>query len=336
MLRTGMVILAAVLALTVAFSGCGRGKPDLVVYSARGQELIQPLFDAYHAESGVRIQAHSDKEGPLIQRLKAEGASSPADILITVDVGNLWQAQQEGLFEPLRSSVLESRIPAHLRDPQGHWFGYSVRARTLVYHTGRVKPAELVGYADLAHPRWKGRLVLRTSKKVYNQSLIAHFIAADGEARTLGLLQGWVRNLAAEPFASDKQVMEAIAAGQGDVGLVNTYYYGRLLQKDPSLPLKLFWADQKGRGVHVNVSGAGLLKSSRRKAEAQRFLEWLAGDAAQRLFADGNLEYPAVAGVEPAPAVAAWGAFKQDQRDLSEAGRLQARAIQLMDQAGYR
>jgi iron(III) transport system substrate-binding protein len=336
MFKATLAALAAVLVLGLGFSGCGRAKPDLVVYSARGQELIQPLFDAYHAETGVRIQAHSDKEGPLIQRLKAEGASSPADILITVDVGNLWQAQQEGLFEPLRSPLLEGRIPAHLRDPQGHWFGYSVRARTLVYHPGRVKPSELVGYADLAHPRWKGRLALRTSKKVYNQSLVAMFIAADGEAKTLAMLQGWVRNLVAEPFASDNQVMEAIAAGQGDVGLVNTYYYGRLLQKDPELPLKLFWADQKGRGVHVNVSGAGMLKSSRRKAEAQRFLEWLAGDTAQRLFADGNLEYPAAEGVSPAPAVAAWGAFKQDRQGLGQAGRLQARAIQLMDKAGYR
>lgn len=335
--RTVFAALAAVLlALGLGFSGCGRAKPDLVVYSARAQDLIQPLFDAYHAHSGVRVRAHSDKEGPLIQRLKAEGASSPADILLTVDVGNLWQAQQEGLFEPLPSPVLEAAIPAHLRDPQGHWWGFSVRARTMVYHPDRVKPGELSTYADLAHPRWRKRLVLRTSKKVYNQSLVAMLIASQGEARTLEIVKGWVANLAAPPHASDDQVMEAILAGQGDVGIVNTYYYGRRLRKDPREPLKLFWADQQGGGVHVNVSGAGVLKTSRHKGEALRFLEWLAGPEAQRLFADANLEYPANPAVPPSPEVAAWGGFKASPLNVAQAGTLQAQAIKLMDRAGYR
>ncbi len=335
MMKAALSALTAVLLLGLGY-GCGQPQPDLVVYSARGQELIQPLFDVYQARTGVRIQAHTDKEGALIERLKAEGASSQADILLTVDVGNLWQAQEAGLFLPLDSPVLQAAIPAHLRDPQGHWFGFSVRARTLVYHSGRVKPYQLKGYADLADAKWKGKLVLRTSKKVYNQSLVAMLLAQHGEARTLGVVKGWVANLAASPHASDDQVMEAILAGQGDVGLVNTYYYGRRQKKDPSEPLKLFWADQAGGGVHVNVSGAGLLKHSRRQAAARAFLEWLAGPEAQSLFADANLEYPANPAVKPAAAVAAWGEFKASAINVAQAGTLQAQAIKLMDQAGYK
>mgnify|MGYP003383445536 FL=1 len=175
----------------------------IVVYSARNEQLIKPLFDAYTRDTGVQIRFITDKEGPLMARLKAEGKNTPADVLLTVDAGNLWQASEEGLLRPIRSQILETNVPAHLRDPDNEWFGLSVRARTIVYNTGKVKPADLSTYEDLADPKWKGRLCLRTSKKVYNQSLVAMMITGYGEARTEDIVSGWVANLATSPFPDD-------------------------------------------------------------------------------------------------------------------------------------
>ena len=199
-----------------------------------------------------------------------------------------------------------------------------------------MKPAELSTYEDLASPKWKGRLCLRTSKKVYNQSLIAMMIARFGEAQTEKIVRGWVANLATDVFPDDTKMMEAIAAGQCDVGIVNTYYYGRLMKKKPELPLALFWPNQKDRGVHVNVSGAGVTQHAKHRAAAVKLLEWLSSEKAQNLFADENLEYPANPKVNPASAVAAWGHFKQDTINVTEAGKRQAEAVKLMDRAGYK
>lgn len=314
---------------------------ELTVYSARIEELIKPIFERYTAETGTPVRYVTDKEGPLMQRLKAEGASSPADLLLTVDAGNLWQAQSMGLLQAVRSPVLEANIPAHLRDPDGHWFGLSIRARTVVYHTGRVKLDELTTYEALAGPAWKNRLCLRTSKKVYNQSLVAMMLAELGQDRTEAIVRGWVANLAAAPFASDNEVMEAIAAGRCDVGLVNTYYYGRLVRKQPELPLKLFWPNQKPAqgelgGVHVNVSGVGVAAHSPNRDAAVKFLEWLSQRDAQALFAGSNLEFPVNPAVEQDAITANWGSFRQDPANLAEAGRRQADAVRLMDRAGYR
>jgi iron(III) transport system substrate-binding protein len=331
--RNVVVMLFAVLLVLPA---SGRAADELVVYSARNEQLIKPLFDAYTAETGTKIKFITDKEGPLLARLKAEGANTPADLLITVDAGNLWLAEHEGLLAAVDSATLKRNIPAHLRDYDGHWFGLSIRARTIVYSTARVKPAELSTYEDLGNSKWKGRLCLRTSKKVYNQSLVAMMIAHLGEAETERIVRSWVANLATDVFPDDTRVMEAIAAGQCDVGIVNTYYYGRLLRKNPDAPLALFWPNQNDRGVHVNVSGAGVTAHARHRAQAVRFLEWLSSKKAQNLFADENLEYPAHPGVRPHPTVASWGRFKQDTINVSEAGRRQAQAVKLMDRAGYK
>ncbi|MEJ5210589.1 MAG: Fe(3+) ABC transporter substrate-binding protein [Burkholderiales bacterium] len=309
---------------------------EVVVYSARNEQLIKPVFDAYTRATGVQVKFITDKEGPLLARLKAEGANTPADLLLTVDAGNLWQAAQEGVLQAVDSPVLERNIPASLRDPGKRWFGLSVRARTIVYNTARVRPEELSTYEDLANPKWKGRLCLRTSKKVYNQSLVAMMIAEHGEAKTEQIVRGWVANLATDPFPDDTKMMEAIAAGQCDVGIGNTYYYGRLMEKKPNLPLALFWANQQGAGVHVNISGAGVTRFARNRAGAIRLLEWLSSPDAQNLFADVNLEYPVHPAVRPDPVVAAWGEFKRNPINVAKAGELQAAAVKLMDRAGYR
>ena len=309
---------------------------EVVVYSARKEHLIRPLFETYTKETGVKITYITDKAPVLLQRIKAEKNATPADILLTVDAGNLWHAAQEGILESVTSNILIDNIPSHLRDPQNRWFGLSVRARTMVYNTDRVKSAELSTYENLAKSQWNGRLLLRTSKKVYNQSLVAMLIAEYGEAETERIVKGWIKNLAAPPFSSDTKVLEAIAAGQGDVGIVNTYYFGRLMKKKPNLPLAIYWPNQNGNGVHINVSGAGIVKYSKNKDAAIKLLEWLSSAAAQNLFADGNLEYPVNPGVNPNPVVAAWGSFKQNPINLDNAGKFQARAVQLMDRAGYK
>jgi iron(III) transport system substrate-binding protein len=309
---------------------------EVVVYSARNEQLIKPLFDAYTAKTGIGVRFITDKEGPLLARLQAEGANTPADLLITVDAGNLWHAAEVGVLAPLDSPVLTGNIPAHLRDPGGQWFGLSIRARPLVYSTERVKPAELVSYEDLADPKWRGRLCLRTSKKVYNQSLVAMMLARLGEAETARVVKGWVANLATEPFASDNQVVEAIDSGRCDVGIVNTYYFGRLLKERPAMTVAIAWPNQASSGVHVNISGAGVTRHAKHTEEARRLLEWLSSPEAQGLFASLNLEYPANPAVAADPAVSAWGSFKADPANVAEAGRLQAAAVMLMDRAGYR
>ena len=313
---------------------------DVVVYSARNEQLIKPLFDAYTRETGVKVRFITDKEGPLMARLKAEGRNTPADLFMTVDAGNLWQAAQEGLLKPVNSSVLAANIPAHLRDPDKEWFGLSVRARTIVYNPNRVKPGELSTYEDLASPKWKGRLCLRTSKKVYNQSLVGMMMVEQGEDRTEQIVRGWVANLATPPFPDDTKAMEAVAAGLCDATVVNTYYFGRLMEKKPKLPLALFWPNQdvkaKTAGVHVNVSGAGVTRHAKNEAGAVRLLEWLSSEKAQNLYADVNMEFPANPKVKPDAVVAAWGSFKPNLINVSQAGALQAKAVMLMDRAGYK
>ncbi|MFZ0105354.1 MAG: extracellular solute-binding protein [Thiobacillus sp.] len=327
-------------ALTLAAASLPALAEEVVVYSARNEQLIKPLFDAYTRETGVEIKFITDKEGPLMARLKAEGKNTRADVLLTVDAGNLWQASEEGLLRPVKSKVLEANVPAHLRDPDNEWFGLSVRARTMVYNTGKVKPGELSTYEDLASPKWKGRLCLRTSKKVYNQSLVAMMIHEYGEEKTEDMVRGWVANLATSPFPDDTKAMEAVAAGQCDVTIVNTYYFGRLMEKKPDLPLAIFWPNQnlknKSAGVHVNISGAGVTRHARNPAGAQKLIEWLSSDMAQNMIADVNMEYPVNPKVKPDAKVAAWGEFRQNLVNVKQAGSLQAKAVKLMDRAGYK
>lgn len=330
------VLLLGIMLWIGAGTAYAADNQELVIYSARNEQLIRQLFESYTAETGVKVRFITDKAGPLLQRLKAEGARTPADILLTVDAGNLWQAAREGMLAKIKSATLSRNIPAHLRDPEGRWYGFSVRARTIVYSSTRVNVAQLSTYEALGDTPWKGRLCLRTSKKVYNQSLVAMMMARIGEKETEAVVRRWVANLATDVFSNDTAVMEAILAGQCDIGIVNTYYYYRLAKKRPKIALALFWPNQKDRGVHVNISGAGVTRHARHPEAALRFLEWLSGSGAQRLLADANMEYPANPRVKPHASVAKWGRFKQDKINVSSAGSLQAKAVMLMDRAGYR
>ncbi|ELA09751.1 iron ABC transporter iron binding protein FbpA [Moraxella macacae 0408225] len=330
MLKKLLVASVALASIAPAFAD------ELVVYSSRATNLLEPIVAKYEQQTGTSVKLVNDKAGPLMEKLKAEGKNTPADVFITVDGGNLWQATQMGLLKPINSSVLKKNIPSHLRDPNNHWYGLSVRARTIVYNPTKVNPSQLSTYADLADPKWKDKLCLRTSNNVYNQSLVGTMIQNVGVKQTENIVKGWVNNLATDPMPKDDNVLEAIDAGRCDVGITNSYYLGRMLDKKPDLNVKIFFADQNGKGTHVNVSGAGVVKYSKNAAEAQKFIEWLSGDQAQNLFADLNNEYPANPKIAPDAKIAAWGKFKQDVINVSVAGKNQSRAIMLMKKAGFK
>ncbi|WP_027896485.1 extracellular solute-binding protein [Zestomonas thermotolerans] len=332
-MRTAKPLLAA-LALGLAVTSV-QAAEEVVVYSSRIDELIKPVFDAYTAKTGVKVKFITDKEAPLMQRIKAEGENTPADLLLTVDAGNLWQAEQMGILQPFDSPVLDRNIPPQYRSSTDSWTGLSLRARTIFYSTERVKPEELSTYEDLADPKWEGRLCLRTSKKVYNQSLTATLIETHGAQKAEEIVKGWVDNLATDVFADDTALLQAIDAGQCDVGVANTYYYGRLHKENPELRVKPFWPNQNDRGVHVNLSGIGLTRHAPHPEAAKQLVEWMTTEEAQRIFADLNQEYPANPGVKPSDEVAAWGSFKADSIPVEVAGKRQAEAIRLMDRVGW-
>ena len=327
----GLLAAAALMAL----SNVAQAADEVVVYTSRIDELIKPVFDAYTAKTGTKVKFITDKEAPLMARIKAEGENTPADLLLTVDGGNLWQAEQMGILQPLNSDVVKTNIPAQYRSSSDAWTGLSLRARTIVYSPERVQQSELSTYEALADENWEGRLCLRTSKKVYNQSLTATLIETHGAEKTEEIVKGWVNNLATDVFADDTALIQAVDAGQCDVGIVNTYYYGRLHAQQPDLKARLFWPNQQDRGVHVNLSGIGLTKHAPHPEAARKLVEWMTTPEAQSIFADINMEFPANPDVKPSAEVAAWGDFKADTIPVEVAGRRQAEAIMLMDRAGW-
>ena len=324
-------ILILLLALTTYSSLYAESK-QLVVYTHRNEQLIKPLFDEFKKETGINVKFLTGDPGALIQRLKAEGVATPADLFISVDAGTLWLAEKEGLFQVTQSKLLDDRVPKHLRDPNGNWFGLSLRARTLFYNKEKVKPSELSDYANLALPAWKGRLCLRTSKKVYNHSLVAMLIDEHGVKKTEEIVEGWVANLASDVFENDTKLLEAIERGDCHVGIANTYYLGRLIEAGKvknvavHFPLK----------THLNISGGGILRHSKNKAQALQLLEWLTTPKAQKLFADSNMEYAVTADVPAAKVIEDWGRPTASEWSLYRAGELQRQAMMLMDRANYR
>ena len=312
------------------------GGQTVTIYSSRNEQLIKPLLDKYTEKTGVKIELVTDKTGPLMARLQAEGKNTPADMLLTVDAGNLWQAAEQGLLQPVSSTILETNVPAKYRDPKGQWTGLSLRARTIFYDPSKVDAAQLSTYADLADPKWKGKLCLRSSKAVYNQSLVASMMENLGEEKTEQVIRGWVANLATDVFSDDTSMLEAIAAGQCEVGIANSYYYGRLLDEKPNFPVKIFWANQDSTGTHVNISGAGVIANSDNPDGALKLMEWLSSDEAQGLYASSDKEYPVKVGIDESELLRSWGPFKQDSISVQKFGELQTQAIQMMDKAGYK
>ena len=329
-------LMIAIFASSFSSAVAAASNDSLTVYSTRKEHLIEPLFDAFTKKTGIKVSYLTGKGGALIERIKLEGKRTKADIFMTVDAGNLWYAATQNLFQPVESEIIENNIPTHLRDPEGLWTGLSVRARTIIYSTERVNPDELSTYQDLANKKWEGRLCLRTSKKVYTKSLVSSLIYHDGLEKTTDIVRGWIDNLAATPHAEDVHIMTSILAGQCDVGIVNSYYFGRLQAEDPNVALKLFWANQDSTGTHVNVSGAGVTKHSKNPESAIKLLEFLTSIEAQKIYVELNKEYPASQKIKADNLIALWGDFNQDKMNLSVAGKNQADSVSLMQREGYR
>jgi iron(III) transport system substrate-binding protein len=315
---------------------------EVNIYSARQEVLIKPLLDQFSTQTGITVNLVAGKADALVQRLQSEGINSPADILLTVDAGNLNRANELGLFQPLQSDILEQAVPAAYRDPQGHWFGLSMRARPIMYAVDRVDTAGLDNYADLATARWKGKICVRSSDNVYNQSLIAAMIAEQGVAETETWSKGLVANFARPPQGGDRDQIKAVAAGQCDLALANTYYLGGMLnseqaeERDAAEKIAILWPNQEQRGVHVNVSGAGVTRHAKNLDNAQKLLEFLVSEQAQAWYAEANFEYPVRPGTAMSPILAGWGEFLADDLNLALLGEHNAEAVRLMDRAGWR
>lgn len=315
----------------------------LNLYSSRHYETDEALYTNFTKQTGIRINRIEGSEDVLIERIRNEGDKSPADVLITVDAGNLWRAEQLGLFQATRSALLESRIPSSYRHPEGLWFGFSARARIIAYSKERVKPDEISSYEDLAQPRWKGRICTRSAGHVYNRSLISSLISYLGEARTEQWARAVATNLARPPKGGDTDQMKGVAAGECDLALGNTYYYVRLLRSQKpeeravANKVGVIFPNQKDRGTHVNVSGAGVMKYAPNRKAAVQFLEYLASDDAQNYFANGNNEWPVVPSVKlNNAALATLGKFKTDPLNISMIGKNQPLAQKIADRSGFK
>ncbi|WP_455374296.1 Fe(3+) ABC transporter substrate-binding protein [Limibacillus halophilus] len=332
----------AVVGLTL-FSGLAQAQEKVLnIYSARHYQTDEALYQGFTEETGITINRIEGKEDALIERLKSEGMNSPADILITVDAGRLWRAEEAGLFQSIESEALAKRLPDNLRHPEGKWFGFSTRARLIFYNKENVDPAALKTYEDLADPAWQGQVCIRSSTNIYNLSLLGSIIENDGAEAAEAWAKGVVANMARDPQGGDTDQLRAVAAGECGVAVANSYYYFRLLRSDDAADrevaekLGVVLPNQEGRGVHVNVSGAGVAAHAPHKENAIRFLEYLASDEAQSYFADGNNEFPAVKSVEANETVQSLGDFKVDPVNVATFGQNQAEAQMIFDRAGWK
>ncbi len=315
---------------------------EVNVYSARKEALIKPLFDQFTKETGIQVNLVTGEADTLLKRLEVEGRNSPADILLTVDVARLIRGKDSGLFQQIDSDVLDKAIPEYYRDADKQWFGLSLRSRVIVYAPDRVKVSELSSYADLANKKWKDRICVRSSSNVYNQSLVAAMIANEGLEKTEDWAAGLVKNFARKPKGGDRDQIKAVAAGVCDIALVNTYYLAGMLasnqegEVDAAKKIKLFWPDQAGRGAHMNISGAGILKPSKHKKVAIQLLEFLVSDYAQHWYAETNHEYSINPAIDSSSILKSWGNFKADNLNLSLLGKYNKDSVLLMDRVGWK
>lgn len=322
-----------------------KGKPvpitgEVNLYSSRHYDTDLALYEDFTRATGIKVNRIEADADALIERIQSEGEFSPADLLVTVDAGRLWRAEQAGILAPVDSAVLKERIPAHLRHPEGLWFGLSTRARIIIYDKAKGAPEGLASYADLANPAFKGEVCMRSSSNIYNISLLSSIIAHKGAAAAEAWTKGVVANFRQAPQGNDTAMIDAVAAGQCRISLVNTYYLARYgvgdaKQKAIFDKVGVIFPDQAGTGTHVNVSGAGVVKTAPNRENAIRFLEYLTSQSAQRYFADGNHEYPAATGLKANSAVEALGVFKADPLSVAQIGKGQAEAVRIFDRAGW-
>jgi iron(III) transport system substrate-binding protein len=315
---------------------------EVNIYSARQEALIKPLLDRFTAHSGIQVNLVTGNADALLTRLEQEGRNTQADVFVTTDAGRLWRAQQAGVLQAIESEVLTAAIPPQYREDSGYWFGLTLRARPILYSIERVKPEELSTYEDLTDPKWKKRVCVRSSDNIYNQSHLASMIATKGAEETEAWARALVANFARPPQGGDRDQIKAVAAGQCDLALVNTYYYGGMLVEGDEAERKaiattaLFWPNQQDRGVHVNISGAGVTAAAKNRDNAIRLLEFMLSDEAQTWYAEVNYEYPIKADMPVSDTLKAWGEFKPDTLNLDLLGIHNPEAVRIADRAGWK
>ena len=314
---------------------------EINVYSHRHYDSDAVLFEKFTKETGIKVNVVKGSADQLIQRLISEGKNSPADILLTVDAGRLHRAKEAGILQPIKSKKLQQNVPPSMSDPDGHWYGMTVRARVIVYAKGRVKPNELSTYEDLASPKWRARIAVRSSSNIYNQSLLASIIAANGPDKALSWAKAVRKNMVRAPRGSDRDQARTVASGLADVAVINTYYLGILANsttaadREVAKKVGVFFPNQKGRGAHINVSGGGVTSSSKNKKEAIQFLEFLTNPQSQKTFGEQSYEYPVKIETNRSKLLESWGPFKADKVNLSVLGTKNSEAVKIFDRAGW-
>lgn len=335
------VALLAGFGITACQSGSEEAEQVVNLYSARHYDVDEELYEEFTEETGIQVNVLEGEPDELIERITNEGEESPADVFVAVDAGRLWRAQEAGILQPVDSEVLESAVPENLREPSGLWYGLTTRARMLVYNTENVQPEELSTYEDLSDPKWEGRVCVRSSGNVYNQSLVGSMVESIGSEATEDWAQGLVSNFARDPEGGDTDQIKAVAAGQCDVAIVNHYYWARLAKSDDPADQEaitntaLFFPNQAGRGTHVNISGMGLVAGAPNPENGIAFMEFLVSPEAQEVFAESNNEYPVVDGVELDPVVSQLGDFKVDTTNVASYGRNNPQVNEIVDRAGW-
>ena len=315
---------------------------EVNVYSARKTQLIKPLLDEFTKQSGIEVNLITSKADALLKKLELEGAQSPADILITTDAGRLHRAKEADVLQAAIDAELLNKVPANLKDADGKWLGLTTRSRVIVYAKDRVDASELSTYEALTDKKWKKRICIRSSNNIYNQSLVASMIAHQGEEKTQQWATDFVKNFARKPKGGDRDQVKAVAAGQCDLAVVNTYYLGQMIngkddaQKAAADKVAVFWPNQDDRGAHVNVSGVAITKSSKNVENANKLIAFLLSNQSQQWYAEANNEYPALNGVESSDTLKSWGEFKSDDLNLTKLGDLNSTAVKIMDRAGWR
>ena len=341
MRRYFILIIKITFCLLVFQAGTAKSA-EVNVYSHRHYEADDALYAKFTKETGIKVNIVKASADALIERIKAEGKDSPADILITADAGRLVRAQSAGILQEAKSKILDKQVPANMRDDSGHWYGFTVRARVLIYSKERIKLSELDTYENLADPKWKGRLLARSSSNIYNQSLLASIIANNGKSAAIKWASAVRKNMARPPEGSDRDQMRAVAAGIGDVAIANTYYVGLLVNssdpKDRAVASKVgvYFPNQKGRGAHINVSGGGLVKWSKNKSNAIKLLEFLTGPVAQEKFPVTTYEFPLKISLTDSTLLKSWGKFKADTLSLSKLGELNSEAVKTFALANWK
>lgn len=328
----------------LAFLGAGSlfGAETLHVYSHRHYEVDQKVNALFTEKTGIQVKVVNAEADQLIERLKSEGADSPADLLVTVDAGRMQRAVADGLLQPVKSEALEKLTPAALRDENGYWYPFTLRARGIVVAKDRVKDGELKNYEDLAKPEWRGRVLARSSTSGYNQSLLASIVAAEGEQAATEWAQGVARNLARPPQGGDRDQIKAVAAGLADAAITNSYYLGLLLnspdaaERKAGEAVRMVFPNQDGRGTHCNVSAAGITKHSKNAEAGKKYLEFLVSPEVQKMFAEGTFEHPISMDLSFGEQIGKWGDFKVDETGFRKLGEFSAAAVRIFDRAGWK